>query len=121
MPDIAVNFRIVRVNGERESPFASLTPQSYNATTMPAEFNLRLGHPMFAAVTAPLATLTRGDYRLKIAVHDRIANTVANTDADFSVDRDTGIAARRSARRSAARSGAKSFSIPPCSRPSSMR
>jgi len=85
MPDIAVNFRIVKVNGERESAFASLTPQSYNATTLPAEFNLKLGHPLFAAVTAPLATLTRGDYRLKVAVHDRIANTVANTDADFSV------------------------------------
>lgn len=85
MPDITVNFRIVKVNGEREAAFASLTPQSYNPTTLPAEFNLKLGHPLFAAVTAPLATLTRGDYRLKIAVNDRIANTVANTDADFSV------------------------------------
>jgi len=85
MPDLTVNFRIVKVSGERESAFATLTPQSYNATTLPPGFNLKLGHPLFAAVTAPLATLTRGDYRLKIAVNDRIANTVANADADFSV------------------------------------
>jgi hypothetical protein len=85
MPDVTVNFRIVRVIGERESAVASLNPQSYNATTLPPDFSLRLGHPLFAAVTAPLATLTRGEYRLKIAVHDRIANTVANTETGFSV------------------------------------
>ena len=85
MPDITVNFRVVRVNGDRESAVASLNPQSYNATTLPPDFNLRLGHPLFAAVTAPLATLTRGEYRLKIAVNDRIANTVANAETDFSV------------------------------------
>ena len=85
MPDLTVNFRIVRLTGERESAFASLNPQSYNASTLPPGFNLKLGHPLFAAVTAPLATLTRGEYRLKVAVHDRVANVVANTDADFSV------------------------------------
>ena len=85
MPDLTVNFRIVKLNGERESAVASLTPQNYNATTLPPAFNLRLGHPLFAAVTAPLATLTRGDYRLRIAVNDRIANTVANTETDFIV------------------------------------
>jgi len=85
MPDITINFRIVRVNGERESAVASLNPQTYNAASLPPDFSLKAGHPLFAAVTAPLATLTRGDYRLKIAVHDRIANTVANTETDFSV------------------------------------
>ena len=85
MPDVAVNFRIVRLTGERESAVASLKPQSYNATTLPPDFNLKQGHPIFAAVSAPLATLTRGDYRLKIAVADKIANTVANTETDFSV------------------------------------
>jgi hypothetical protein len=85
MPDIGVTFRIVKVVNERESPVASLNPQSYNATTLPADFNLRLGHPIFAAVTAPLATLTRGDYRVKILVSDRIANTTASTETAFTI------------------------------------
>jgi hypothetical protein len=85
MPDVTVNFRVVKLTGDRESPVASLNPQSYNATTLPPDFNLKLGHPLFSAVTAPLATLARGEYRLKIVVNDRIANAVANTDADFSV------------------------------------
>lgn len=85
MPDVEVGFRVVRVAGDRESPVASLTPQHYNSTTLPADFNLRLGHPLFAAVTAPLATLTRGDYRLKILVNDRVSGTSANADTGFTV------------------------------------
>ena len=85
MPDVAVGFRIVRVTGDRESPVASLNPQHYNSTTLPPDFNLRLGHPLFAAVTAPLATLTRGDYRLKILVNDRVSGTSANVDTGFTV------------------------------------
>lgn len=85
MPDVGVAFRIVRVTGDRESPVASLNPQTYNATTLPADFNVRMGHPLFAAVSAPLATLTRGDYRLKILVTDKIAGTSAATDAAFSI------------------------------------
>jgi hypothetical protein len=85
MPDLTVNFRIVKVNGDRESPVASLHPQSYNAATMPAGFNLRAGHPIFAAVTAPLATLTRGDYRVKIVANDRLVNSNATTEVDFTV------------------------------------
>jgi hypothetical protein len=85
MPDLAIGFRIVRVNGERESPVASLNPQYYNATTMPADFDLRQGHPLFAAVSAPLATLGRGEYRLKIAINDRVAGTSTGADAGFHV------------------------------------
>lgn len=85
MPDVSVAFRIVRVAGDRETPVASLVPQVYNATTLPPDFNLRLGHPLFSAVTAPLATLGRGDYRLKIVVNDRVAGTSANAETDFTI------------------------------------
>ena len=43
MPDLAVGFRIVRVNGERETPVASLNPQYYNATTHAAGFRSASG------------------------------------------------------------------------------
>jgi hypothetical protein len=85
MPDVNVAFRIVRVAGDRESAVASLVPQVYNASTLPPDFNLRLGHPLFSAVTAPLATLARGDYRLKIVVSDRVSGTSANAETDFTV------------------------------------
>ena len=84
-PDVAVNFRIVKVEGERELPVASLNPQTYSSTSMPADFDLRLGHPLLVAMGAPLATVPRGNYRLKIEVNDRLAGVFRNGDAAFSV------------------------------------
>ncbi len=84
-PDIGITFRIVSVNGDRERPVASLTPQSYTADTLPGDFDLRLGHPVFAAMSVPLSTLARGEYRLKIAVNDRLSGRGTTGDADFTV------------------------------------
>ena len=84
-PDVAVDFQIARVEGEREVPVASLKPQSYTESSMPAAFDLRLGHPLFVAVGAPLNTVPRGNYRLKITVTDRRAGVSRLADAAFSV------------------------------------
>jgi len=84
-PDIVINFRIVRVTPDREQQVASLTPQRYDQATLPSDFDLRLGHPIFAAMAAPLATLARGDYRLKILVSDRISGTATTGETDFTV------------------------------------
>lgn len=84
-PDVGVTFRIVRVTGDREQAVASLTPQQYTAATMPPDFDLRLGHPIFVAMSAPLATLGRGTYRLKISVTDRRSGRTTGNDADFTI------------------------------------
>jgi hypothetical protein len=84
-PDVTVTFQVVKLEGDRELPVASLNPQNYTEASMPAEFDLRLGHPLFVAVGAPLATLARGTYRLKIAVNDRLAGVTRGADAEFSV------------------------------------
>jgi hypothetical protein len=84
-PDVGVAFQVVRVEGDRESPIASLNPQNYTEASLPGDFDLRLGHPLFVAVGAPLATLTRGNYRLKIAVTDRLAGVTRTAAADFGV------------------------------------
>ena len=85
MPDVTVAFRIVGVSGDRETPVASLNPQFYNSTSLPPEFDLRRGHPIFAAVSAPLATLRRGEYRLKVAINDKLAGSGATAAADFRI------------------------------------
>jgi hypothetical protein len=84
-PDVAVTFRVVRVRGGAESQVATLKPQEYSDTNMPLDFDLRAGHPLFAAVTAPLSTLARGDYRLKITASDRLGGGATSTDVDFRV------------------------------------
>ena len=84
-PDLDVAFQVVRVVNHQEQPVAALTPQNYSAPNLPVEFDLRAGHPLFATVSAPLASLTRGAYRLKILVSDRIAGRTATADTDFTV------------------------------------
>ena len=84
-PDVAVSFRIVRVAADREAPVAALSPLRYDATTLPPDFDVRLGHPVLAAMSAPLATLGRADYRLHISVTDRLSGRAAAAHADFRV------------------------------------
>lgn len=84
-PDVDVAFQIVQRIGDRENAVASLTPQSYSSANLPAEFDLRAGHPLFASLSAPLATLKRGDYRLEILVNDKVARRTATAEIDFTV------------------------------------
>ena len=84
-PDIEIASRIVRLEDDREQLVASLTPLTYSAASMPAEFDLRRGHPVLAALSAPLSTLSRGSYRLKILVNDRVGGRSTQSDVDFSV------------------------------------
>ena len=84
-PDVRVEMRLVRLVGAREEPVAALSPLAYNATTLPPDFDLRLGHPVIAAMSAPLATVPRGSYRLMIAAEDKLGGTIAAGDARFTV------------------------------------
>ncbi len=84
-PDVEAALRIVRVAGGREEPVAALTPQRYSAATLPANFDLRLGHPLLAAITAPVDSLRRGAYRLKIELTDRLGGRTAVAETDFSI------------------------------------
>jgi hypothetical protein len=84
-PNVVVNPRIVRVVGLRDEAVASLTPLTYDAGSMPEDFDLRLGHPIIAALAAPLSTLRRGEYRLVITAEDKQAGVVASTATPFTI------------------------------------
>ena len=84
-PDVSIGFRLFRVTDKGEEPAGSLTPQEYTEATLPADFDLNLGHPILAAMAAPLRTLGRGEYRLAIAATDRIARSSAIAETRFRV------------------------------------
>ena len=84
-PDVEIASRIVRLTGSRAEPIASLNPLTYSAETMPAPFDLRQGHPVFAALSAPLDSLSRGNYRLEIIANDRNGRRSATADVAFTV------------------------------------
>ena len=84
-PDVAVTFQLFRVTSPGEQSVGMLNPQTYNEATLPADFDLGKGHPIFAAMAAPLKTIGRGDYRLQIMATDKISGRSAVGDATFKV------------------------------------
>lgn len=84
-PDVSVGFRLFRLTEKGEQLAASLTPLEYSEGTLPVDFNLLLGHPILAAMAAPLRTLPRGEYRLAVAATDRLARSSATADARFRI------------------------------------
>ena len=59
-PDVAVGFRISRATATGQEHVGVLTPQIYNETTLPVDFDVLKGHPIFAAVEIPMSTFKRG-------------------------------------------------------------
>jgi hypothetical protein len=84
-PDVSIGFQLFRITPDGERSVAMLNPQHYNATTLPPDFDLSKGHPMFAAMAAPLKTLPRGEYRLKIGATDKLSSRSVITDTTFTI------------------------------------
>lgn len=84
-PDVEVTYRIARVVGTREEPVGVLAPQRYSAATLPVDYDVAKGHPVFPAVQAPLTKFVRGRYRLAITAVDHLAGVSATRDVPFEV------------------------------------
>lgn len=84
-PDVSIGFQLFRITPEGERSVGMLNPQHYNATTLPADFDLTKGHPVFAAMAAPLKTLPRGEYRLKIGATDKLSSRSVMTETTFTI------------------------------------
>ena len=84
-PDVEVTFAFTRLVGEREEVVGSLPAQRHAAATLPVDFDVSKGHPLFAAVQASLATFTRGRYRLTVTALDQVNGRQASRDAVFEV------------------------------------
>ncbi len=84
-PDVEVGFRVTRLAGTREDLVGTLPVQRYNGTTLPGDFDVVKGHPLFAAVQAPLRAFARGRYRLAITALDHLSGRRAERDVTFDV------------------------------------
>jgi tetratricopeptide (TPR) repeat protein len=84
-PDVAVGFRMFRRTASGQEHVGVLNPQIYNQVTLPPDFDVMKGHPIFAAVAVPLHTFKRGAYRIQIMADDRLAGVSATAEADFSI------------------------------------
>jgi hypothetical protein len=84
-PDITIGFRLARLTSSGEQTVGTLNPQYYNEATLPPDFDLTKGHPLFVATAVPLKTLARGDYRLTIEATDKHVPRSTRTALSFRI------------------------------------
>jgi hypothetical protein len=85
-PDVSAEFQFFRLRpdgtGDAVGPPVA---QRFDAALLPAEFDLRKGHPLVPMQSLPLASIPPGQYRLEIRVTDRIASATASRDLQLAV------------------------------------
>lgn len=84
-PDVDLATRVTRVVAGRDELVGTLPVQPFNATTLPADFDVTAGHPLFAALQVPLASFSRGHYALTLTAVDKIGRRQATRRVEFDV------------------------------------
>jgi hypothetical protein len=83
-PDLDVDYLFYRANEDK--PFTKLGTQSFNATTLPGQFDLTLGHQVFVGQGIPVKDAFKpGDYRLEIKVTDKTNGQAITRNVPFTV------------------------------------
>ena len=83
-PDLDVEYFFYRA--AEEKPFTRLATQSFNATTLPGQFDLSLGHQVFVGQGIPVKDAFKpGEYRLEIKVTDKTKGQTVTRNVPFTV------------------------------------
>jgi hypothetical protein len=86
-PDVDVEYLFFRASEDK--PFTKLATQSFNATTLPGQFDLNVGHQVFVGQGIPLnsaqMTFAPGDYRLEIKITDKTNGQAITRNVPFTV------------------------------------
>jgi hypothetical protein len=83
-PDVDVDYLFYR--GNEEKAFTKLATQSFNATTLPGQFDLNLGHQVFVGQGIPVKDAFKpGEYRLEIKVTDKTNGQTVTRNVPFTV------------------------------------
>jgi len=86
-PDLDVDYLFYRA--AEEKPFTKLATQSFNATTLPGQFDLSAGHQVFVGQGIPLKsdamTFAPGDYRMEIKITDKTNGQSITRNVPFTV------------------------------------
>ena len=86
-PDVVVEYTFyTKVPGDEKGKYFNKTnPQSLNAQTLPAQFDVAAGHQLQSGQAVPLGSFPEGEYRLEIKVTDKLANKTLTRDVNFTV------------------------------------
>jgi hypothetical protein len=85
-PDVAVEYNFYsKPSGAPEKFFNKTAAQSLNASTLPKEFDMSLGHQLSTGQGVQLTSFPAGDYRLEVKVTDKLSGKSITRDVNFTV------------------------------------
>jgi hypothetical protein len=85
-PDVTVEYNFYqKAAGAPEKFFNKTSPQVLNGTTLPAAFDMSLGHQLQTGQAVPLQSFPAGDYRLEIKVTDKLGTKSVTREVNFTV------------------------------------
>ena len=84
-PDVQVDFNFYQRLPEGDKYFNKTNPQELSGKTLPAEFNLGLGHQLLSSLSVPLTSFPPGGYRLEIKVTDKPSGKSLTSNVTFDV------------------------------------
>jgi hypothetical protein len=84
-PDITVEYLFHQKDGAGEKLFNKTPPQTFNAQSLPPNFDPAAGHQIVAGQAIPLTTFPEGDFRLEIKITDNKASKSLSREVLFSV------------------------------------
>lgn len=84
-PDVSIEFKFNKKNGDAYEYFNKTEPQQLNAQTLPPNFDLAAGHQLPGSLAVPLTSFPEGDYRLDIELTDKASGKSLKRDVTFTV------------------------------------
>jgi hypothetical protein len=84
-PDVLVEYNFHQKTPQGEKYFNKTAPQALNASAVPPEFDLSVGHLLMGSLSVPLASFPPGDYRLEIKITDKPSGKSTTQNVAFSV------------------------------------
>jgi hypothetical protein len=82
-PDLNVEYNFFHAGEDK--PFVNMPPSAFNATTLPAEFDLTKGHTVFVGQGVPLTTFNPGDYKVEMKITDKTNSQSLTRTVNFTV------------------------------------
>ena len=84
-PDVTIEYNFHQKTKDGEKYFNKTSPQSFNAQTLPPQWDGVTMNQISAGQSVPLASFPEGDYRLEVKIVDKLANKTIAESVNFSV------------------------------------
>ena len=84
-PDVTVEYNFYSKAAGQEKFFNKTAVQALNASTLPKEFDMSLGHQLSTGQGVQLTSFPPGDYRLEVKVTDKLSGKSITRDVNFTV------------------------------------